>query len=143
MSGRGADYHPRTGGAFAPPLYRDVRIVTAAPVQNTWYTVFEGTNVVVYDIHTLVMDVGETIALQLTIDGLTRSCPGVISVAGTNYRLTRNLADSIIDIFTLIIRGDQKEHGVLFWARALKVEIRKTTAAGAGNLTGRIYYGQY
>ena len=115
----------------------------AAPVQNTWYTILDTTtHCRIYEIAVNIEDANETLEIQVTIDGQTIGATAKAATHSTTYYVYRE-SDAINRVNTLIldnaltksIRAFQLE------GHSVKVEVRKTTAAGAGNLTGIVTYG--
>jgi hypothetical protein len=111
----------------------------AAPVQNTWYTVLDiVAPVKVFGMGVLIADTGETLEVRVT------ACDTVITgsgaaVANTDYKIlvnTTSAGNTITLSSSALINANQLE------CRRLKVEVRKTTAAGAGNLKAAVTYGQ-
>jgi len=108
------------------------------PVQNTWYTILDTTaNVRLYSLVVRVDTTNETLEVRFTIDGLTIS-QTVDATAGTWYRPRINVdAPTYLEIDATYYLA----HGYTFLeARSLKIEVRKTTAAGTGTMYGRASY---
>lgn len=111
----------------------------AAPVQNTWYTILDTTtNVRIYGINYYVQATGETLELRLTIDGEVYTST-VVAVANTPYCVYFDLSAGGL-IFNEVAGLLMQERAFLIEGRSIKVEVRKTTAAGAGNLRGNVFY---
>lgn len=121
----------------------DATLDQAAPVQNTYYTVLDTKyDVRIYAIYAAVAATGETLNVKITIDGQVLEDPtGQAATAGTVYmivkKLTANAAAPAIR-FTSTDSGEP----FLFEGHSVKVEIRKTTNAGAGNITARVIHGK-
>lgn len=136
---------PATSGSgnkqIIPPTYQaDAALSQANPVQNTWYTILNTTLMVkCWSIIGYVATTGETIEVRATIDGqvLTGS---QAAVAGTPYGWYKDPLSSALYTDT-----NYASQFVMcpFECKSLKVEIRKTTAAGAGNLNGRVTYSRW
>jgi len=108
------------------------------PTQNTWYTILDTTpNVRLYSLVVRVDTTNETLDVRFTIDGLTIS-QTVDVTAATWYRVRMNIdAPTYLEIATSYLLA----HGYSFLeARSLKIEVRKTTAAGTGTMYGRASY---
>lgn len=122
----------------------DAELNQAAPVQNTWYTILEQSNCRLYRVAVNIEDTNETLEVRFTVDDQTTTPVGVacnhsttyhvyISADAINRNILTNLDTSAANIrFAFLIEG-----------KNVKVEVRKTTAAGAGNLTGVALYGIY
>jgi len=105
----------------------------AAPVQNTWYTVLNTTNARLQLVDIYVETTNETLEIRLTIDNDT--CTGsVAATAGTVYYAFMSYDGE------LVISNSFPSQTFLQEGREVLVEVRKTTAAGAGNLHGRVNY---
>lgn len=117
----------------------DVIFSQAAPVQNTWYTLFDTKkNVRLYSVGVNVADTDETLEARLTIDGQTFSGNTTACTANTTYSIYMNPTFGQFKISANIMAG----FSTYLEGRSIKIEIRKTTAAGAGTITGRVSYGQ-
>ena len=122
-----------------PELQSDAVLTQAAPVQNTWYTILDTTkNARIHSIAFIVADTDETLELKITADDLTSTITKA-STADTYYMLTRyphlaNFYPASATHYTAAL---------LFEARSVKIEIRKTSAAGVGTITGRVKYGKW
>lgn len=128
--------HP-TRQPYSPALQADALLNQAAPVQNTWYTVLNTTNNgFLYAIAFGVADTGEDLEYRITIDGVVK-VNSQIAVAGTVYvpllYLDYNSSYYIAAVGATISRID-------IWFKTLKVEVRKTSANGAGNLKASVLY---
>jgi hypothetical protein len=110
----------------------------AAPVQNTWYPVLVATEgVMIYYMSALVTVVNETIELRLTIDGNAR-VGSLAAIFGTEYWFYLHPsyagANSLKSSVGVINAG----YYCTVKGQSITVEIRKTTAAGAGNLQSKV-----
>jgi hypothetical protein len=103
----------------------------AAPVQNTWYTVLDTVvNARLIGLGILIADTGETLEVRLTVDGNIIIGSGA-AVAGTDYHaMVHTHATGTVLTFS----STDAPRAFMLEGRSLKVEVRKTTAAGAGNL---------
>ena len=114
----------------------------AAPVQNTWYVLLaETANCRVYDIGVNVEDANETVECRITIDGQAMTpLPAALSHS-TEYWVGINIAP-ITRVAQSKITGNEPDYrGWVCEGHTVKIEVRKTTATGAGNLTGCATYG--
>lgn len=119
-----------------PGPWHDDRLDQANPVQNTWYLVSNRANVRVWSIVARVADTGETVEIRIEIDGFTLYVPATALVAGTRYAVRRALG-SYANPLQFWQPADQLVGAICLLFGGCKVEaiyIRKTTAAGAGNL---------
>lgn len=124
--------------ASHPPLFGvqpDAKLSQDAPVQNTWYTLLDTTlNAQLVALEMKVAGIGETLEVQVTIDGqvLTKSAA---CNADTLYYVwkSRNAADLTISTTP----GNFGGQYATFDAQSVKIEVRKTTANGAGTITAR------
>lgn len=115
----------------------DATLSQAAPAQNTWYTILDTTtNVRLLGVRFAVADTNETLEVRFTADGQTLSSNALAATAGTMYYVTRVTSTNPLYLST----GDTTSMAFLYEARSLKVEIRKTTAAGNGTITARAAY---
>lgn len=117
-------------------------LLQVAPVQDQWYDILpETANVRVYRIAVNVEDVNETLEVQILIDGETMGASALAATHSTAYHavllpepVSRTdlifLHTTITDLAAFVIEG-----------RSVQVQVRKTTAAGAGDLTGIVVYG--
>lgn len=111
----------------------------AAPVQNTWYTILDTAYCAkLFGIAVSVADTGETLEVRMTVDGATVS-GSQAALAGTAYKAlpyTTPTGLYLLMSTSSLINGNETE------GRSVKVEVRKTTAAGTGTITGCVNYGQ-
>lgn len=124
-----------------PEHQADATLSQAAPVQNTWYTVLDTTkNVIVYGLGVSIGVANETIETRFTIDGQVIGTTGINCDFGDDYRaLFRTIHDGNIEL----VKDPLNIPAFLIQGRSVKIEVRKTTAAGAGTLTARVIYGKY
>lgn len=119
-----------------------VNFTQAGAVQNTWYTAFQGYNVDFLMLGAGITVANETVEMRITVDGtvITQDA-GVACIAGGNAFY--NLANVFYtangtDFYTspgaaaAIVAGSV----ALLWASGanVKIEVRKTTAAGGSAL---------
>lgn len=128
----------------AQASFNKVTFSQASPVQNTWYTVADLKNVeVLTPLLFQVTATGETLEIKVTIDGIVSSATGdsQVAVAGTQY--IGHLGSSYDGGLYWTIDSIQARLGVeAFKAKAIKYEIRKTTAAGGGTINAGLLYKQ-
>ena len=120
----------------------------AAAVNGTWYTAFEGTDVEFNCFAVGVTVANETLEIQVTIDGVTlASAAGVACTFAANPY--SNLPNTIVHttgtgVFTqgAAAAAVTSTDTGLRWLRGhdVKVEVRKSTAAGASAVTGKGAY---
>ena len=118
----------------------DAVLDQAAPVQNTWYTILETTNARINQIAISVAGTGEDLEVQITRDGELDTCIAAVSVAaGAIHRAyimtyatgSRTVIGSAATAYLAMLNAP-------FEARNVKIEVRKITANGAGNLQGSV-----
>jgi len=114
----------------------DAVIDQATPVQNTWYTVLQAYDVKVFGIGLQVDTTTETLECRITVDG--NAYTGSASCTNdTKYKATMQTWPTgavIVITNSILINSNQLE------ARNLKVEVRKTSASGTGNLKACVTY---
>jgi hypothetical protein len=118
----------------------EVVLSQANPVQNQWYDILGVTqNVRLYALVVYVDTADETLEGRVTIDGQVKT-GGVAATFGTPYYGRVVLYDVMLALtainynFGLYSAID---------ARSLKIEMRKTTNNGNGNLHGVVTYGKW
>jgi len=113
----------------------------AAPVQNTYYTIFEEINARIHMMHFGVEDANETLEVKVTIDGETWISDAFAATHSTSYSVDRH-EDAITRTETLEFDSTPSHFGkyraYVLEGHSVKIEVRKTTATGAGNLVGVI-----
>lgn len=115
----------------------------AAPVNGTWYTILDTTEKCrIYGITVNIEDVNEDIEAKLTIDGKTIPAAATTLTHSTNYDINWDL-DAINQAVALVFNNGTVTHhrAFLMECKSVKVEVRKVTAGGTGNLTGIVDYG--
>ncbi|MBA7644010.1 hypothetical protein ES703_51745 [subsurface metagenome] len=138
----GADYHPRTGGAYSPPALKCARTTTPAAVQNTYYMVVDLTNIIVYDVQMAITIADEDLEWRILVDGFTYTSIPFTATADTIYRLKfRTNVTTCTIIFDETIVDHQP--GEFFQGKTVSCEVRKITNNGAGALTGKVIHGRY
>jgi len=124
-----------------PEHQADATFSQAAPVQNDWYTILDTTrNCEVHGIEIEVDVTDETLECRITIDGETLT-GGLGATAGTPYFILKT-AESASLIWTTTIFAVAQRYLPLK-GRSIKIEVRKTTAAGAGTITARVQYARW
>lgn len=132
-----------------PPEYQAPEVLNqAAPVQNTWYTIGAVMlNAFVYKGAVHVAVANETLEVQAIVDGETIQAVGVACTAGLPYSMHLEpepiLRNDRISLAQLTGTGLPRYGSMLIMGRSVEIQVRKTTALGAGNLTGVILWGQY
>ena len=115
----------------------DAVLAQESPVQNTWYTVLETSrDCKVYGVTALVWTTNETIEVRVTIDG--NVLVGAVDATHTTYYYVHHklYAEGLaIDGNPFLLGKYAPLEG-----RNIKIEIRKTTAAGSGTLECRVNY---
>lgn len=125
---------------YQPPAVLD----QGAPVQNTWYTILSATrNVRIKMINVHIADTNETLEVRMTKDGEVIDSAGFAATQGVSYPI--NFHADAITLTDLLEFDDTpvqyaKYRSFLAEGKLVKVEVRKTTAAGVGNLTGIVTY---
>ena len=115
----------------------DAELSQADPVQNTWYTILDTQeNARIYCITVAVMTTDETLEARVTIDGQTLT-GSVDATADAWYFVEKSLLDAGLSLGTAWMLA---VHYAALEGRSVKVEVRKTTAAGTGTLMGRVIY---
>ena len=132
------------GGNIISEYQAPVALNQATPVQDTWYEILAATdNVRVYHIYVNVEDANETLDVRLTIDGEVlvgaNACTESISYSMDIFGDAITRTDSLE--FDKVPNDYVKMRAFMIEGKSVKVEVRKTTNAGAGNLTGIVMYG--
>ena len=115
-----------------------------APVQNDWYDLLPVTkNCRVKQIHVNIEDNDETLEVRMTIDGEVLIGSNACTHS-TNYPVGVHAdAELMTDVleFDTVPAHFGKYRAFLKEGKSIQIEVRKTTAAGVGNLTGIVTYG--
>ena len=119
----------------------------AAPVQNQWYPVLNTTiNADLISCKVGITVAGETLECRWTVDGTIIPSNSMACVAGTIYFVTLypGTANQFLDIGTGGggIPAGSGTAGGSAKSRSIKIELRKTTNAGAGHLQAGVWYGK-
>jgi hypothetical protein len=124
---------------FPPERKPNLLLDQAAPVQNTWYTILPSkSNVRIHAIAVEVEVSNESLETRITIDSnvLTDSLG---ATAGTTYYMERTISQT-----SSTLRMNSTNNTIsspfLVEGRNIKIEVRKTTNNGAGNLKGCVEY---
>lgn len=114
------------------------------PIQNTWYNILVATERVrVYAISVNVEDANEDLEVQIIIDGETINGIGVTATHSTAYNAVLE-EDAINGVDYVNLKTGYTDRGrraFLIEGHSVQIQVRKTTANGAGNLTGLVEYG--
>jgi len=117
----------------------------AAPVQNTWYNILTATgNVRVYQVAVNVEDTDETLECQFIVDGQTLPATALPATHSTVYYVTiaLNAINRLVAVVIVDTTNFAKFHRAYeIEGKSVQIQVRKTTATGAGNLTGVALYG--
>jgi len=112
----------------------------AAPVQNTYYTILDTVlNCKLISVNVSVALAGEDLQVRITVDGNVYVSDAVAVGIGADFMVEHAPTITALQKFTLtavaVTNVPFLEEG-----RSVKVELRKTTAAGAGDLSWRVRY---
>lgn len=128
-------------------LFRIINFTQAAAVQNTWYTAADLKNVKLRALAIGCTGFNETLECKITIDGYTISisaggaCTAAQWLELTHIRFSAPGTPTLLFAATAAnVDFNYTDH--IIEARSLKIEIRKTTAAGASAITCAGIYGQ-
>lgn len=116
----------------------------AAPVQNTWYTILDTTlNARLLTIAVNVEDTNEDLQVQVIVDGETIEANSPATcVHSTRYFCTMTVNPiTLVDYIELTPTVLHYFRSFILEGKSTKVQVRKTTANGTGNLTGIVTYG--
>jgi len=115
----------------------DAVLSQVEPVQNQWYTVLNSTRECrLYSFTVLVWTTNETLEVRITIDGVVLL--GSVEANHTTYYYVHHqlyAAGLAIDSNIFLLGKYAPLEG-----RNVKVEVRKTTAAGSGTLDARVVW---
>lgn len=115
----------------------------AAPVQNTYYTILDTTlHCRIWSVSVLIATTGEDLNLRITIDGEIIVGTTLAAANDTNYYMRKRLNATGM-AYTLDSTDYGSTNAFQFEGRSVKIEVRKTTANGAGNLKGCVAYSKY
>lgn len=117
---------------------------SAATAQNVWGTVLDvaGAGIIVY------MAMGcdtanEDLKISMDIDGTALTDAGVTATANSDYevQIFGDVSDDRIEL-TISPLNVRNRNLMLPFARSCKIEIRKTSANGAGNISCFVIWGK-
>lgn len=119
----------------------DALLSQAAPVQNTWYTVLDTVlNCRLIQFVYAVADTSETIQTRITIDGNVLLAGGA-ATAATVYTVCPSVSTTTGQELNILATSATIQcRPFLLEGRSIKIEVRKTTAAGTGTLTAKAVY---
>lgn len=128
---------------YVPSTFQPVALLDqAAPVQNTYYTILPTTqNINVFGITIRIATTGEDLQVRITIDGQVFTLATAICVADTNYSVLWFIDGAGVVFY--VWAHDARITSFNLQAKSIKVEVRKTTAAGNGNLLGAVAFGKW
>lgn len=122
--------------------HKHITTVLTAPVQNTWYTIFQGYNVEVMGLAIQATTTGETIEMRVTIDGLSFACSAGIAVNANEFTALPSYlrCSTLTPYFILSASSANADIGSApsknwCFGHNVLIEARKTTANGANNLS--------
>lgn len=111
----------------------------AAPIQNQWYTVLDTVNFAkLVQAACQVTATNETLEYRITIDGIAYVV-SIVATAATLYRIAILVTATAI-VLSVGTTNYPYYRAFLKECRSLTIEMRKTTAAGAGNLQSVVEY---
>jgi hypothetical protein len=116
----------------------------ATPVNGTFYTILDTTKYVrVYDIGINIEDADEDLEVQVTVDGETIAASAATCTHSTSYFCVLHVNPITRVDYIGIISNTNFQFGshAILEGHSVKIEVRKTSANGAGNLTGIVTYG--
>lgn len=135
------------GGKKVSPNHYDDTVDQAAPVQNTYYELFHLYNFNPKAIALKVADTGESVQVRVTVDGTVYT--GVATAVNANewVQISYLRIQSQVPILTAssgnIDMSVQFANTQPFWGHEITIEWRKTTANGAGTITGQVVGDQW
>ncbi len=113
----------------------------AVPVQNTWNQLLPATESCrVYALGINIEDANETLQVRITIDGIISTFIDITATHSTPYFIRREM-NAITRTAGYAEQTTPVMTAFLCEGKSVSIEIRKTTAAGAGNLTAICEYG--
>lgn len=124
------------------PLLKEVDFTQASAVQNTWYTIADLTNVLFHACTYTVETNNETLEVRVTGD-IAFTVSNQVVVAGTGYNAVLVTSWGGYCYITADANAQYLSLNNLPF-RHFKIEIRKTTAAGANSdLRATLCYSQF
>ena len=131
------------GGSWNSTVFQhqpDAVLVQAAAVQNTWYTILNTTkNCRLIGVTIQMETANETIAVRITANNVSLT-DDIVATAGTPYAANIQHNNVVGDSIILASGAVDAYFGAFIIEGTVKVEMRKTTAAGANVLKGRVMY---
>lgn len=114
----------------------------AMVVQNIWYEVGHLYDALVYSFGINIEDTNETLQGRLTVDGVVITSDSLNATHSTDYygKIVPNSIDRVDRLIFSTTSCNLMNYSPL-QGRDILIEVRKTTAAGAGNLTSCVQYG--
>lgn len=130
-----------------PEQQADATLDQAAPVQSTYYTLLDTTkNARIYSIMVLIQTTNETLQVKITVDGEIWISTATACVAATPnyyYKTGHVVQGSLVTAGAIPYLDGVVGFRYPLEGRSIKVEVQKTTVAGAGNLQGRVVYAKW
>jgi Ca2+-binding RTX toxin-like protein len=126
---------------LVPAYQAPATLSQAAPVQNTWYTALNTTlNARILAFIVQIATTGEDLQVKVTLDGQTiNGQVNITAVAGTDYHI--NFITGAGGLYLLgSTTNSQINRAFLIEGKSVKIEVRKVTANGAGNLNACVSY---
>jgi len=118
-------------------------LIDAALTQNTWYTVLDTKkNVRIWQIVFNQDTAQETIEVKIT-DDVGSETKAQVAAAGTDYHIKLSSLGTSSERYRISSGEVALYRAFLVESRSFKVEIRKTTAAGANNTNCKVTWSQY
>jgi hypothetical protein len=129
-------------GSYIPPEHQAVATLDqAAPVNGTFYTVLDTTqNCRILIFAAEIATTGETIEGKITIDGNAITVTAAAFPADTPYWCIISADPGVGTFGPYWNNAQQPQKAWLIEGRSVKLEVKKTTAAGVGNLKGLAVY---
>jgi len=111
----------------------DAVLDQAAPVQNTWYTVLAATDDVrLYNVAMYISTTSEDLGIRITVDG--NILLGAFGGATVNAVYNTRFEDAGPDALRVENTSFATYKAYFLEGQSVTIEVRKTTAAGTGNL---------
>ena len=105
------------------------------PVQNTWYPICNVNDAILTSISVYVMTVGETLECRITIDGEVWDGQTIAANAGTAYQVVMTRNGNVLYLYYVAgAATPAPDYYMGIRGQSIVVEVRKTTANGAGQL---------
>jgi len=127
-----------------PEYQPDAVLNQAAPVQDTWYTILDTTrNVRIVYGRFMVATTNETLEVRITVDGQVLVSSALAATADTSYYLNHTVDFWNPNDTGFTLAATNNLLAFVLEGRSIKIDMRKTTAAGAGNLVARVRYAKW